>query len=108
MGVYIPNMEMPKNCDSCRFQHRSYDTFVKFCQYHLDNNVYDIDEIIKQRHPNCPLVEVDDDEWDAYFNDVLTEEEYLAEGCPITDNFEGVSFLTENDYWKETRNEYLN
>lgn len=58
MSVLIKGMDFPKNCDCCKFQRRSYDTFVKFCQFHVDNIVNDIDKIIKQREPNCPLTEV--------------------------------------------------
>ena len=44
MGVYIPNIEMPKSCTDCR-----YDGCALWIHY---------EERCKKRHPNCPLVEV--------------------------------------------------
>lgn len=54
MGLYIPNMEMPKTCFSCSFNDGI------FCAL-IDN---DTDAFIKEtaltsRLPNCPLIEID-------------------------------------------------
>lgn len=47
MGVYNPNMEMPKNCTECI-------EFKDDCEYYWD--YYCIHE---SRPNNCPLIEID-------------------------------------------------
>ena len=58
MGVYIKGMDMPANCESCRFR-RCVSDLIMFswvgCQ--LDVGMAK-KEAFKGRHPNCPLVEV--------------------------------------------------
>lgn len=74
MSVLIRGMEMPKTCGQCGFYHHNEDyeyydyetcgagNFIIGDRYHSDwetektYNVYEISN--KQRHPNCPLVEV--------------------------------------------------
>lgn len=58
MGVYIKNLDMPKNCESCQFR-RCISDLIMFswvgCQ--LDVGMAK-KESFKGRHPDCPLVEV--------------------------------------------------
>lgn len=52
MGIYLPNMEMPQNCDKCRFQ----STLRLYCDampYNFCGNTDDI-----ERPDWCPLIEL--------------------------------------------------
>ena len=46
MGVYIPNMEMPINCDICTVSGEICNLWIEY------------EDGTKRRHPSCPLVEV--------------------------------------------------
>lgn len=47
MSVLFKGIEMPRNCDVCKFQYRSYNTFVKFCQFHnLDDKLTETVDLI--------------------------------------------------------------
>lgn len=51
MGVYIPNMKMPKSCWDCLL-----DTPMCDLWRNLKHSAYE--ELTKKRHEDCPLIEV--------------------------------------------------
>ena len=58
MGVYIPNMEMPKNCFQCSFNDGIY-----CCLIDTDTDAL-IPKMPTERLPLCPLIEIDDEIWE--------------------------------------------
>lgn len=46
MGVYAKGKEMPKTCHSCELMECTLDLTMT------------VKEILRSRHPNCPLVEI--------------------------------------------------
>lgn len=57
MGIYIENMEKPKSCDGCPFCGYDERQSILFCR--LDN-----EDIVQDLRDDCPLVEIDDTEWE--------------------------------------------
>lgn len=53
MGVYIPNMKMPKSCAECELWSNC---FYPKAPKEIDNKVM----------PDCPLIEIGDIEYQAY------------------------------------------
>ena len=53
MGIYIPNMKMPKGCGKCEVW--------SLCHYPKVDGGYD-DKVM----PDCPLIEMGDIEYQAY------------------------------------------
>ena len=75
MGIYLPNMEMPKDCLHCPFSYMSSDCLKIWiiCKV-KDVSVSDGDAVQEGRPDWCPLVEVpkhgdliDRDELDDWF-----------------------------------------
>lgn len=62
MGIYLPNMEMPKNCEECDLSktRRSSLGDIIDCKYigTVGSAFKDQYSILNARHPKCPLVEV--------------------------------------------------
>lgn len=54
MGVYIPNVEMPRGCNSCPLVMGIDNT----CFLTMDGRTKN------KRPPHCPLIEVDDTVWE--------------------------------------------
>lgn len=57
MGVYIPNMEMPKNCFQCSFNDGIYCALID-----NDTDAFiseDPTKVSTKRLDNCPLIEID-------------------------------------------------
>jgi hypothetical protein len=50
MGLYIPKMKMPKNCYDCQIE-----SYVPNCPVYM---YYSATEYMKERHPDCPVVEI--------------------------------------------------
>lgn len=78
MGVYIPNMEMPKKCDDCPFCGYDERQSILFCR--VDNE--DIEQGLRD---DCPLIDIvtcgecihhDDDGW-GYGNCQRPSVDYL-------------------------------
>ena len=64
MGVYIPNMEMPKNCFQCSFNDGIYCALID-----NDTDAFiseDPTKVSTKRLDNCPLIEMGDIEYQAY------------------------------------------
>ena len=57
MSVLIKGMEMPKNCDECHF-YRYWDGMASSCRAFNETKWIDDCDMKKERHPDCPLVEV--------------------------------------------------
>ncbi len=55
MGIYLPNMEMPKNCIECRFRLYEYCDLQRQDVYAV--NIMDY-VLSLERHPDCPLIEI--------------------------------------------------
>ena len=53
MGVYIPNVEMPRGCNSCPLVMEIDNT----CSLTMGGCTKD------ERPPHCPLIEIDDEVW---------------------------------------------
>jgi len=64
MGVYLPNMEMPKNCFDCMFHWHGDGTTYCLAQskmhdlHHIKWQCKGYEEQMKYREPTCPLIEV--------------------------------------------------
>lgn len=59
MGVYIPNMSKPKSC----YNHCN---FIAMEEVGCPLNDYIESHQYKSRiHPDCPLIEIDDDVWES-------------------------------------------
>ena len=50
MGIYIPEMTMPRNCYDCQIE-----SYVPNCPVYM---YYSATEYLNDRHPDCPLVDV--------------------------------------------------
>lgn len=61
MGVYIPNMEKPKNITRC-----SYKMNPKECKCIYTDKVFEKTLALLVAHPcpDCPLIEIADDVWE--------------------------------------------
>ena len=63
MGVYIPNMKMPKSCVKCHWYYECYDEHCTLGKFLLRKYPTDVSEepyiLDTQRHPDCPLEEID-------------------------------------------------
>lgn len=62
MVIYLPNMEMPKNCEECdlsKTRHSSLGDIID-CKYigTVGAKFKDTNNILNNRHPDCPLIEV--------------------------------------------------
>lgn len=56
MGVYIPNVEMPKNCFQCSFNDGIYCALID-----NDTDAFiseDPTKVLTKRLDNCPLIEI--------------------------------------------------
>lgn len=73
MGVYIPNVEMPRGCNSCPLVMEIDNT----CSLTMGGCTKD------ERPPHCPLIEIDEEIWEALKPKVETMS--LAERGWITD-----------------------
>ena len=51
MGVYIPNMKFPQNCDEC-------DLLYDCCACGVTHKRIDFETMDRVRNPHCPLVPV--------------------------------------------------
>ena len=51
MGVYIPNMKFPQNCDEC-------DLLYDCCACGVTHKRMDFETMDRVRNPHCPLVPV--------------------------------------------------
>lgn len=51
MGVYIPNMKFPQNCDEC-------DLLYDCCACGVTHKRMDFETMDRARNPHCPLVPV--------------------------------------------------
>ena len=62
MGIYLPNMEMPKNCVECDLSKRRHSSMGDIIDCKRIGTVgsafNDTHMILINRHPNCPLVEI--------------------------------------------------
>jgi len=64
MGVYIKNMEMPKNCFDCMFHWHGDGTTYCLAQskmhdlHHIKWQCKGYEEQMKYREPTCPLISV--------------------------------------------------
>jgi len=64
MGVYLPNMEMPKNCFDCMFHWHGDGTTYCLAQskmhdlHHIKWQCKGYEEQMKYREPTCPLISV--------------------------------------------------
>ncbi len=62
MGVYIPNMEMPKSCVECHWYYECYDEHCTLGKFLLRKYPTDVSEepyiLDVQRHPKCPLIDI--------------------------------------------------
>lgn len=54
MGVYIPNIEMPRECNSCPLVMKIDNT----CSLTMGGCTKD------ERPPHCPLIEINDEVWE--------------------------------------------
>lgn len=63
MGIYLRNMEMPKNCVVCKNYY--------YCELWLELTV---NKRYKERHPDCPIVEVKEAHGDLIDKDKLMQE----------------------------------
>lgn len=57
MSVLIKGMEMPKKCDECHF-YRYWDEMASSCRAFNKTRWIDDCDMKKERHPDCPLIEV--------------------------------------------------
>ena len=55
MGIYLPNMEMPKNCGECPFIFTSWG-IEYYC--HLAKSSTSAEYVGREKITNCPLIEV--------------------------------------------------
>ena len=55
MGIYLPNMEMPKNCGECPFIFTSWG-IEYYC--HLAESSTSAEYVGREKMANCPLVEI--------------------------------------------------
>ena len=55
MGIYLPNMEMPKNCGECPFIFSSWG-IEYYC--HLARASTSAEYVEREKMTNCPLVEL--------------------------------------------------
>ena len=62
MGVYIPNMKMPKSCVKCHWYYELYDEHCTLGKFLLRKYPTDVSEepytLDTQRHPDCPLIDI--------------------------------------------------
>lgn len=83
MGIYLPNMEMPKGCFECPFSHYQFDgeESVLVC-FVLCEIVSDDGEMAK----NCPLVTVP-----TPHGDLIDQKELMKRFCGHCDGYEECS-----------------
>ena len=55
MGIYLPNMEMPKNCGECPFIFTSWG-IEYYC--HLAESSTSAEYVGREKMTNCPLIEL--------------------------------------------------
>ena len=58
MGVYIPNMDKPKNCMDCIVE--------EYADCDVWKGVDSASNYKDSRYPKCPLIEIGDIEYQAY------------------------------------------
>ena len=62
MGIYLPNMEMPKNCAYCPFSEYMNTSLGQILDCKrigtVGSAVRGTHDVLNHRHPNCPLVEI--------------------------------------------------
>ena len=65
MGILIPKMTMPKNCDECKMSHQGWSYLQYYCPFDPTANdpytPYTNVLFSTTRQPWCPLREVEDD-----------------------------------------------
>ena len=59
MSLLIKGMEMPKNCDKCKFSW--WDVGHLYCEADGKPWGLEVTEYADGRHPNCPIIEVAED-----------------------------------------------
>lgn len=58
MGIYLPNVEMPKNCAYCPLSEYRNSSILDCKQIGTVGTAFRDNNVLKRRHPNCPLIEV--------------------------------------------------
>lgn len=57
MSVLVKSITMPKNCNECPF-YRYWDEMASSCEVFDETKWIDDCDMKKERHPDCPLIEV--------------------------------------------------
>ena len=105
MGVYIPNMEMPKSCVKCHWYYECYDEHCTLGKFLLRKYPTDVSEepyiLDTQRHHDCPLIDIVTCGECKYYNNLF--------GCMRCDE---ITLVTNPDdfcsYGERRTNEYSN
>lgn len=81
MSILIKDMEMPKNCDKCKFSW--WDVGHLYCEADGKPWGLEVTEYANGKHPNCPIIEVPEDVQPMKHGKNLNEEWHSLFECSI-------------------------